>query len=47
MSKRITIMIHDENMKKATNRQAREIKKSTSSVSLSRVINEMLVEAKN
>ncbi len=46
MSKRITIMISDNNLKKAHLRQAREIIKSQKTTSLSKIINEMLEEAK-
>jgi hypothetical protein len=42
MSKRITVMLDDENLKKLYTKQAAAIKKSTKSVSLSRVINDSL-----
>jgi len=42
MSKRITIMIDDENVKKLRNLQAKLIKESEKSVSFSRVLNEII-----
>ena len=42
MSKRITIVLDDELVKKLRERQAYLIKKSTNSVSFSRVVNEMV-----
>ena len=44
--KRITIMISEKNLKKARAKQAKLIVTSTKSVSLSRVINEMLEQSK-
>lgn len=45
MSKRITIMIHDDVQKKVRNIQAKKIQKENRSVSISEVINELLNEA--
>jgi predicted transcriptional regulator len=42
MSARITIMLDDDLLKKLHDIQAREIKQSSKSVSLSRVLNEEL-----
>jgi predicted CopG family antitoxin len=42
MSKRVTIMIDDENFKKLRNLQAKMIKESNESVSFSRVINDII-----
>jgi metal-responsive CopG/Arc/MetJ family transcriptional regulator len=42
MAKRITIMLDDDLLKKLHEIQAKQIKASTTSVSFSRVINEML-----
>ena len=42
MSKRITIMIDEENVKKLRNLQAKLIKESEKSVSFSRVLNEII-----
>jgi len=42
MTKRITVMLDDDNLKKLYAKQAAEIKKSPRSVSLSRVINDTL-----
>jgi len=42
MSKRITIMIDDENLKKLRNLQSKRIRESEKSVSLSKVINETI-----
>ncbi len=46
MSKRVTIMIDDDVDKKLRLIQAKEISKTQSSVSFSRVINEMLRKKK-
>ena len=40
MSKRITIVLDDDLAKKLREKQAKQIKESTSSVSFSRVLNE-------
>ena len=45
MSKRITIMVEDEILQKLHRLQAKKIKESSSSVSLSRTINEVLRKA--
>ncbi len=42
MSKRITIILDDDNLKKLRLLQAKKIKESTKSVSFSRVINNVL-----
>ena len=42
MTKRITIMIDDENLKKLRNLQSKRIRESEKSVSLSSVINETI-----
>jgi len=42
MTKRITIIIDDDNHKKLRNLQAKMIKESEGSVSFSRVINEII-----
>lgn len=42
MTKRITVMIDDENLKKLRNLQSKMIKESNESVSFSRVINKVL-----
>ena len=42
MGKRVTIVLSDENLKKLRAKQAAAIKKSTKSVSFSKVINETL-----
>jgi len=42
MSRRITVMIDDENLKKLRNLQSKRIRESEKSVSLSRVINETI-----
>jgi hypothetical protein len=42
MTKRITIMIDDENLKKLRNLQSKRIRESEKSVSLSNVINETI-----
>lgn len=42
MSKRITVMIEDDIIEKLRNLQAKQIKESTSAVSLSQVINDVL-----
>ncbi len=42
MGKRVTIVLSDENIKKLRAKQAAAIKKSTKSVSFSKVINETL-----
>ena len=42
MGKRITIMLDDDLVKKLHEIQAKQIKQSTKSVSLSHVLNEML-----
>jgi len=42
MTKRVTIMIDDENHKKLRNLQAKMIKESDESVSFSRVINKVI-----
>jgi len=46
MSKRITIVIDDANLKKLRTKQATEIKKSSKSVSLSRIINDAIRNCK-
>jgi len=45
MSKRITVVLDDELVKKLRNLQAKMINKSSKSVSFSRVINEVLRKA--
>jgi len=45
MSKRITVVLDDEIVKKLRHRQAKMINKSSKSVSFSRVINEELRKA--
>lgn len=42
MSERITVCFNSEIVKKLRNLQAKEIKKSTSTVSFSRIVNEVL-----
>jgi len=42
MAKRITIVLNDDLLKKLHEIQAKQIKKSTKSVSFSRVLNEVL-----
>jgi len=42
MTKRITVMIDDENLKKLRNLQSKRIRESEKSVSLSNVINETI-----
>jgi len=44
MSKRVTIMLHDELMKKVRNKQAKLVKTEKGYVSLSRVINDVIRE---
>jgi len=46
MSKRITMMITEKNLKKARLKQAKLISTSSKSISLSSVINEMMEQAK-
>ncbi len=46
MSKRITIMISDKNLKKARLKQAKLIITTTGSVSISSVINDMIEQAR-
>lgn len=45
MPKRITIVMDDDNVKKLRSLQAKMIKESEGSVSLSRVINEILAKS--
>ena len=45
MSKRITIMLDDNNLKKLRGIQSKQIKESTSSISFSKVINQQLTKA--
>ena len=45
-NKRITIMISEKNLKKARAKQAKLITSEDGSVSLSRVINEMIEQAR-
>jgi hypothetical protein len=42
MSKRITIMLDDDNLKKLRNLQAKMIKDSNKSMSFSKVVNEVI-----
>lgn len=44
MSKRITIMLDDTNIKKLRVIQSRQIKESTNSISFSKVINQQLAK---
>jgi len=44
MSKRVTIMLHDELVKKVRNKQAKLVKTEKGYVSLSRVINDVIRE---
>ncbi len=46
MSKRITIMVSEKNLKKARAKQVKLIISEDGSVSLSRVINEMIEQAR-
>jgi hypothetical protein len=45
MSKRVTVMIHDDVVKKVRIIQAKKIQKENRSVSVSEIINELLKEA--
>ena len=45
MTKRVTIMIDDDNDKKLRNKQAKQITQQQGSISFSRVINEVLRKA--
>jgi len=45
MSKRITIVLDDDLVKKVHDLQAKKIKESTGSVSFSRVLNELVRES--
>lgn len=47
MAKRITVMLDDEVIQKLRKLQAKQIQDSTSSVSLSKVINDVLKNLKN
>lgn len=46
MGNRITIILDDAGLRKAHNRQARKIRDTMKTVSLSSIINEMVTEAK-
>ncbi|WP_016940070.1 hypothetical protein [Candidatus Nitrosopumilus sediminis] len=42
MAKRITVLLSDDNLKKLYSKQAAEIKKSSKSVSFSKIVNDTL-----
>jgi len=45
MGQRITVMLDDDNMIKLRNKQSKLIKKSSKSISFSRVLNQVLKKA--